>query len=246
MHKFISVLIKRYSGEYMNWKILLSVFIILSITGLLMFSDKGKDIRDISVSTVGNLFKSITGRFQQVTLSGKSLNIVLTIDRVGLRSQEFSVQETDFDSTLIFEKVSINDQNIGLGGDTRRIDFFAKSMAANVLINEGLGMEVSGQTNFIELNDIIFTPQEGKKKMNFLVSGIPINFYLSSVERNEMLLNDASGELKIEGIDSSLMLAGDRIKLVGFVGTITQGEETAMLKGDVNRIVLNGIDLSLI
>jgi len=231
----------------MNWKILLALFIIIAITGLLIFSEKGRGFRekylDKYIKSVGSYLTGIKSKFIKPKAVNRTLEITISTDSTNLRGQEFELTERPFKVELIYDAVSVGGQNIDAKG-SENIDFKTDSMTGNIVIDENDKMKFSGQAGNVELNEIVFSSKSGEEKIEFYLVGTPISFSLIDVEKDSMIFSDISGSLKL-GDWSPLTLKNDNLNIVNFKGTIEYEEDSLTITGDIEKASLNGVDLSL-
>ncbi len=231
----------------MRWKLWLVLFIIVGITGLLLFSEKGREFNQQYLSkytkVIGDYLKEITGRFKRPENLNRTLQVTLTTSPDVFRMIEFDLSEKAFAAEIIYETVHVGDQNIRVKGKDE-IDFQTEIMTGTVSFDDTGRMTISGKASSIELNGILFTPNTGEEKVEFILVGTPTSFSLNDVENDRMILSGASGLLKLSDW-SPLSLDDDNLYISYFKGDITQEDDSLIISGKVEKISLNGVDLSL-
>ena len=103
----------------MNWKITLTLFIVVAITGLLIFSDKGKGLKekylDKYISMAGSFVKGLTGKLKGTKIyPNNTFEATMTINSDVLKGQKFDVDNAGFDGTIEYNMVTIGGQNINV------------------------------------------------------------------------------------------------------------------------------------
>ncbi len=238
----------------MNLKILLGLFIIIAITGLLIFSEKGKDIRerylDKYLKPVSNplsgYFKGITGRFIKSKPVNRTLDVQIEVDSLNLQGQEFDLEGDSFEGTLSFGIVSIGDQNIDLK-ESSEAKFIINDIKGMFLFDVNGEIKISGEANSIELNGILFTSKienNRQKPIKFLISGVPSTFSIDGIEKDRIVLSGIKGTLRL-GNWSPLALNNDDLEITNFLGSINKNEESTLIFGKIGEALLNGVSLAL-
>ncbi len=231
----------------MRWKLWLVLFIIVGITGLLLFSEKGREFNQKYLSkytkVIGDYLRSITGRFKKPENLNRTLQITITTSPDVLRTIEFDLSEKAFAAEIVYETVYVGDQNIKVKGKDE-IDFETESMTGTVSFDESGKISISGKASSVELNGMLFTPKTGEEKVEFILVGTPTSFSLNDVENDRMILSGASGLLRLSDW-SPLSLENDELDISYFKGDIIREEDSLTISGNVEKISLNGVDLSL-
>jgi len=233
----------------MNWKLWLTLFIVIGITGLLLFSDKGREFNQKYLSkytkVIGDYLSNITGRFKKTEVVNRTLQITMTTSPNALKTIEFDLSEKAFDAGVIYEIVYVGDQNIMVKGNDE-IDFSTDSMTGTVSFDDSGKMSISGNTPSVELNGILFASRTGEEKIEFDLIGTPMRFSLNDVANDRMIITGVSGLLRISDWSSPLTIKEtDNLAISYFKGDITQDGDTLTISGNVEKISLNGVDLSL-
>ena len=231
----------------MRWKLWLVLFIIIAITGLLLFSQKGRELNQQYLSkytkVIGDFLGSITGRFKKPEILNRTLQITIDTDPDVLRTIEFDLSEKAFVAEIIYETVYVGDHNIKVKGQDE-INFDTEIMTGTVSFDETGKISISGKASSVELNGMLFTPNTGEEKIEFFIVGTPTSFSLIDVENDRMILSGVSGLLRLSDW-SPLSLDSDNLDFSYFKGDIIQDEDSLTVSGNVEKISLNGVDLSL-
>ncbi|MDI6825659.1 MAG: hypothetical protein QMD36_00470 [Candidatus Aenigmarchaeota archaeon] len=230
----------------MNWKVLLALFIIIAITGLLIFSDKGRDFRekylDKYVRSVGNFFKGITGKFSK-PYPNNTFEFSLTTNPSILDGQNFDVEAVNFDGTLKYDSITVSGQKISVK-DGKNIVLKTSGMVGTISIDANNIMRISGQSALVEINGLIFSPKDGEKVVDFSVTGKPVEYVLSNVYKEDLVFTGVSGMLKLKDLPP-LALEKDNLSLKNFLGEIKQDKDSLTMTGKIEKATLNGINLIL-
>jgi len=231
----------------MNWKILLSLFIIIAITGLLIFSERGRSFRekylDKYLRTISGYFKGITGIFKKTVDVNRTLDVTITASSNVLHGKRFNLEGNSFDGELKYETVSVSGQNINVKGSDN-IKFSVIGMTGSISIDGDGKMIISGEAKSVGFDGIVLTPKSEKEMVEFSLIGTPTSLSLNNFEVDTLILSGASGLLKLNDW-SPLALENDNLDISYFKGDITQVGNSITLSGRVGKISLNGVDLSL-
>jgi hypothetical protein len=231
----------------MRWKLWLVLFIVIGITGLLLFSEKGRELNKNYLArytkAIGDFLRSITGRFKIPVDVNRTLQVTITTSPGNLKGIEFNLVENSLTCELVYETASVGDQNIGVK-DKSEMDFETESMTGTVFFDETGNVRISGKSASVDLNGIFFTPKTGEDKIEFLLVGTPSSFSLSDVGNDRMTLSGISGLLRLSNW-SPLALDNDNLDISYFKGNIEQNGDSVTISGNVEKISLNGVDLSL-
>lgn len=231
----------------MRWKLWLVLFIIVGITGLLLFSEKGREFNQQYLSKytkiIGDYLERITGRFKRPETLNRTLQTTLTTSPDVLRMIEFDLSKKAFAAEIIYETVHVGDQNIRVKGEDE-IEFQTEIMTGTISFDDTGRMSISGKGSSVELNGILFTPNTGEEKVEFILVGTPTSFSLNDVENDRMILSGASGLLRLSDW-SPLSLDNDNLDISYFKGDLTLEDDSLTISGKVEKISLNGVDLSL-
>lgn len=231
----------------MRWKILLTLFIILGITGLLIFTQKGRDFKekylDKYIQKVGSFFSGITGKFIKRPEVNRTLQLTVETDPNLSRGLDFQLEGLSFKGELIYDSVSVGGQNINIKDDNE-IVFRTDAMSGSVSIDDNGKMRISGQAPSIELNNMVFTPKSAEEKVEFYLVGSPVTFSLDNVEKDRLMFSGISGSLRLKEW-SPLELDHDELDIRFFKGNIEQGKNSTVISGRAEKVTLNGVDLSL-
>jgi len=231
----------------MNWKLILALFIIIGITGLLLFSERGRDFKDNYlakyVGVLSGYFSRITGKITAPTKVNRTLPINIEVTSSGLKGQEFNLDEDSFKVELKYESIHIGDQIIRLKEDDT-IEFNTESMTGTVTFDQESKMTVSGKANSIELNGMFFSPPDSDSKLSFNLVGSSVSFTIENLEHNRLILTDVSGSLTLSDW-SPLSLRNDNLDIQYMKGSIQQNGDSITIIANVESISLNGVDLTL-
>ena len=232
----------------MNWKAILALFIIIGITSLLIFSDKGKDFRqkylDKYIKTVGNFFSGLTDKFKlNKPYPNNTFEFSLTANSDILKGQNFDVKSVNFDGALEYNSITINNQKINMK-EEKNIELKVDNIAGTVSIDLNNIITISGQSAYVELNGLIFSPKNGEKVIDFSVSGKPVKYMISNLYKENLVFTGTTGLLKLKEL-SPLSLKNDNLILKNFLGEINQDKDSLTISGKIEKARLNGLDLVL-
>ncbi len=229
----------------MRFKLLLGIFIIIAIIGLLIFSKQGRSFRenylDRYIGPVTGFFKDITGRFVKQQPINRTLDVTVETDFNVLSGQSFDVQNLNLEAELSYDSVLVS--NLMLK-NSKTIDFKTVGMLGTIQILGGNKMKIIGESLSVEINDMTFSPQSNKEKVDFSLVGTPISFSLNNIEKDQIIFSGASGTLKVKDL-GPLPLEGDKLILQKFRGTVSLDDDILTITGKVERASLGKIDFSL-
>ncbi|MBL7170365.1 MAG: hypothetical protein ISS48_05095 [Candidatus Aenigmarchaeota archaeon] len=225
-----------------NWKAILSLFIIFAIVGLLVFSPKGKRIVGNTTAPIGSFLKTITGK---ITRSGekvesRKLDIILTdISPYSLGDIEISINGDDFEGKLNYEMISLLDSEIRF--DNKEVNVQTRSLIGSIDFFRNSNMKITGKTDSLKLNSMEIT----KPDIDFLIVGEPVSYEIENIEKDKLVFSSISGSLKCSQLTGgTLMLSNDQLELINFDGSIKQGEGSVTISGQVDKMRLNGVEIS--
>ncbi|PIV68293.1 MAG: hypothetical protein COY38_02050 [Candidatus Aenigmarchaeota archaeon CG_4_10_14_0_8_um_filter_37_24] len=226
-----------------NWRAILSLFIIFAIIGLLIFSPKGQKIVGNKTAPVGSFLKTITGKVAKAPAESnipKNLDVTITnVDPASLGDIEVQIKGDDFESRINYQVVSLLDSGIKFDG--KEIDVDIKSLVGAVAFLRNGDMKITGKTNSLKLNEMEIT----KPGIDLLIVGQPVSFEINDIEKNEMSFLSISGLLKCPQLSQgNLMLKNDQLELSSFYGYIKQDNSSITISGQVDKMRLNGVDIS--
>lgn len=246
MHKIYHCITINIKGN-MKWKLMLTLFIIIGITGLLLFSDKARDFKEKYlgkyIKVIGSYLSELTGRLKTPQEINRTLAISLEISLSDLKGLEFNLAGNPLKVELKYDTVSVGGQNIKLK-DEDVIDFETESMSGNVKFDQNGKMIISGNAGSIELDGMIFLPQSGQTTTEFNLVGVPSSFSLDDFEEDTITLTGISGLLTLSDW-SPLALEDDTLEISYFRGSIQQDRDSVSINAIVEKVRLNGVDLSL-
>ena len=227
---------------HINFKAILSLFVIFAIVGLLLFTPKGQKITGNYTKPVGSFLKTMTGKItkgKSITNIGK-FDISLTgVNPSSLNDLEIPVNGNGFQGRLNYEVLSV--LNSGIKFDDREIDMKVEGLIGVITFFRNGNIKIDGKTTFLKLNSMeIVNPD-----IDLLVVGEPISYEVKDVKKDELVLSSVSGSLRCSQLTGgSLMLSGDQLELINFAGDIEQVNNSLTVTGQVDKMKLNGIDIS--
>jgi len=225
-----------------NWKAILSLFIIFAIVGLLIFSPKGQKIMGNSTAPVGSFLKSITGRVSQPRgeANSRKLDIIITgVDVPSLGDIEISLNGDEFEGQINYDVISVLGSNFNF--DYNQVDVKTGSVIGDISFFRNGKMRITGKTSSLRLGSMEVT----NPNMDFLIAGEPIRYELKNIKKNKMIFPYLSGSLRCSQLTGgNLMLSNDQLELVNFEGMMMQESGSVTISGQVDKMVLNGVDIS--
>lgn len=231
----------------MHWKVLLALVIVIGITGFLLFSERGVEFKEKylgeHLKTIGSYLRRITGKFTPTASVNRTLEFKITTSQDNFKNVHFDLEEKPFEGILKYDSVSVGVQSINVK-ESDEVDFRVETMDGDISIDENGKMTVSGSSDSIELNEIIFSPGVGEEKVEFHLTGIPVSYVLSDVENYETIFTGISGSLRLANWQP-LKLDNDDLNIAYFKGEISQEDDSVIIHGMAEKVRLNGVDLSL-
>jgi len=232
----------------MNWKITLTLFIVVAVAALLFFSDKGKDLKqkylDKYITMVGSFFKGITGKFKgPQAYPNNTFEITITTTSDVLTGQRFDVENLGFTGKLEYQTVVVGGENIKVK-ENDNIEFKTDSISGTIMIDTNNVMTISGQSISVDLNGLIFSPKTGEKTIDFSIIGKPVEYTMTNLYKEKFTISNVAGLLKLKEL-SPLTLKGDNLDIKNFLGSIEQTGDSLTISGKVEKVRLNNVDLLL-
>lgn len=225
-----------------NWKVVLSLFVIFAIVGLLLFSPQGQKVTGNRTSGLGSYLKVISGKVTQ-TISkpgSQKLDIILTnVNPSALGDLEFPVKADEFEFSLDYNTISLLDSSVDLE-DTKTINVKTTNFIGTVSFFRNGEMKIIGKANSLKLNSLKFE----NPNTNFLITGKPVSFNIQDINRKKLEFSSISGTLKWSGLSDPMLLNNAQVELSNFEGNIKQENEYITITGKVDKIVSNGVEIT--
>jgi len=103
-------------------------------------------------------------------------------------------------------------------------------------------MKIDGKTGFMKLNGM----EINNPDIDVLIVGDPIDYKIDVVEKDEVDLSSVSGSLRCSQLTGgNLMLSNDQLELFNFEGEIKQVNYSLSITGQVDKMRLNGVDITI-
>lgn len=229
----------------MNWKILLSLFIIFAVLGLLIFSPKGKEFKqkylDAYITKTADVIKSAPEKITTKEIdSNEKFNVLVTTEPISLEGFRFNIED-DIEVELIYDSIELNGNFIS-SKNTEKIIFRAEKIKGTVFF-EDRKMKITGISNMVEVNDIVVLSDKDST-IEFEVVGVPVSYTLNKVTKNSMKFSNIFGLIQL-GTWSPLSLNDDDLEIEYFDGYLKMQEDNVLIDGSVYKVKLNNVDLSL-
>lgn len=210
------------------------MIVIVGMFGLLLLSPRGKQIKeqylDRYVTIVGNFFK---GKLVRTGVSpSEKFQMTIKTDLSSLSEQSFEIQGSEVQAELKPDSASIGNLNIG---DVNSVEFKTIMDGVVALSPEGR-ITLSGYSDSIELNGVMYTSKGEEKRVDFSLSGIPLTFTLGNVRKN-LVFPQISGSLEFD--DKPLSLDDDKLDVINFEGSLEFDGETLSIVGEVDNVIIN-------
>ena len=226
----------------MGWKVLIALIIFLTVTGALLFSEKGREFKekylDKHLSNLGSYLRTLRSKVEQRVVN-RTLQISVSTNLPSLTNQEFFIDDKDLKTKLKFESAMI--AGYPLTVENKEIEFEIYGMSGSILFDDGR-FKAYGSAKSVKINDMKLSPKSGEERIEFFVSGKPITFSLQDVEKDELKLSRASGILKVNGL-SPLALEEDDLSIKNFKGSVELEKDEIIIKGSAESVTLNGVKL---
>jgi len=225
-----------------NWKAILSLFVIFTIIGLLIFSPKGQKLMGNSTAPVGSFFKTFTGRISKsgVDSGSKRLDIEITeIEPSSLGDLKISITGDDFEGKINYEVLSFLDSNIEF--DEKRVKIRVRDLVGDIDYFRNGKMKISGKTSSLKLNEMEINNPE----INFLITGDPINYDVEDIKKEELDFSSLSGSLRCSQLTGgNLRLSNDQLEFFNFEGSLSHQNNTVRISGQTDKMIINGVEIS--
>ena len=226
----------------MSWKILIALIIFLTVTGAILFSERGREFKtkylDKYLGNLGSYLKVLRSKVEQRVVN-RTLQLSVSTNPSSLMNQEFSIDRKNFRARLKFESATIAGHPLTV--EDGEIELDVASMSGSILFNDGK-IKVYGSASYIRINDMKLSPKTGEEQIEFFVLGEPLAFSLQDIEKSELKLSKASGILKVNDL-SPLALEEDDLSIKNFKGSLELENDEIIIKGYAESVTLNGVKL---
>lgn len=225
----------------MNWRSLLTVFVILGIGFMLLTTESGQKFAvqalDFVKVRVGNFVSGLfSGTFNWnvfgQTPSGEQFLISLSVVKNSFYGQQYSVSNTSLDAGGVCES-GVKIGNIALHKGSMECNILAEDMKGTFEYTVAGTVKFSGDVSKLEIDSNSYTSSDGKLKTSFEV--LPSDFLLVGLSNRKITIPSATGSiqrLNPEGsIKSTEGLENEQLEISGFVGFIRLEGSNIKLQG---------------
>jgi len=226
---------------HINFKAILSLFVIFAIIGLLLFTPKGQKITGNYTKPVGSFLKTMTGKVTDIKKpsESKKLDIFLTgVNPSSLDNIEIPLNGNEFQGKLNYEGITLLKSDVKF--DDREIDVKINGLMGTLTFFRNGNMKIDGKTSFIKLNQM----EINNPNIDVLIVGSPISYEVDDVKKDKISFSSVSGSLKCSQLTGGdLMMRNDQLELLNFDGNIKQENYSITITGQVDKMRLNGVDI---
>lgn len=230
----------------MNWKALVTVFVIIGIGAMLMTTDGGKKFIgqtfDFVRIGVGNFGSFISGFFSgsgfQLPIgpeqmpSGNPFLMSLVTAKESFYGQSYAVYNTSFEAKSLCE-YGIRIDDIHVRTEAKECVIEAEEMRGAFEYTTAGTVKFDGEVSRLEIDNNVYTSTGKAIKLSFEV--IPKDFVLVGLTQSKVTIASATGRisrLSPQGsIKSTEELYAEKLEISGFVGFIKLEEPNIKLQG---------------
>ncbi len=227
----------------MDPKVIAVLLIVLMFAAFLFVTPRGIEFRekyiDEHLGVLGSFFRSITSRTTGVT-SGEKLSILITLVPISdLNNQKFELKGSGFHGSIVPEYVAFAGGSVTF--PVRYVEVGVPNMMGAVsFANDRIRVE--GETSQLSLNEMSFNTTS----TDFTIIGVPVDFALNDIKKNQIIFPDLSGSLSWGGLKGvPPLLANDQLELIDFQGSIIMSENKITIIGFVSKMRLNGVNIGI-
>jgi hypothetical protein len=230
----------------MNWKSLLTIFVILSIGTLLLTTESGAEFAgqtlDFAKVKVGNFISGLfSGSFSWSVPfsssswkipSGEQFLIILSVEKGALYGQQYSVPNTSLSMRAVCDTgIKLND--VMIKPQYIECSIYAEEMKGVFEYTESGTVKFEGEVGSIMVDGSIYTSDSSRLKASFEV--MPIEFELSDLLQRKITIDLATGSIERLNPDGSTKstegLDAESLEINGFMGLIKLDGSNIRLQG---------------
>jgi hypothetical protein len=224
----------------MNWKSLLTVFVILGIGMILLTTESGQKFAGEALSSVtsgvGNFVSGLfSGDFDwsfDKMPSGEQFLISLSIAKESFYEQQYKVSNTSLDATGVCQ-AALNVGDIMLHKESMQCRVVAEDMKGTFEYTIAGTVKFEGYVSSLEVDGSSYTSDGSRLKTSFEM--LPSDFILDGLSERKITIASATGSinrLSQEGsIKSTEDLDAEQLEISGFVGFIRLEGSNIKLQG---------------
>jgi hypothetical protein len=241
--KFETTDIKKPKSRWrmgMNWKSLLTVFVILGIGMILLTTERGQKFAGEALSSitsgVGNFVSGLfSGDFDwsfDKMPSGEQFLISLSIAKESFYEQQYKVSNTSLDSTGICES-SLKVGDVMLHKESMQCHVVAEDMKGTFEYTIAGTVKFEGDVSSLEVDGNSYTSDGSRLKTSLEM--LPSDFKLDGLAERKVTITSATGSINRLGPEGSIKSAEDldaeQLEISGFVGFIRLEGSNIKLQG---------------
>ena len=230
----------------MNWKSLLTVFVILSIGALLLTTESGTGVigqmLDFTKVKAGNFVSGFfSGSFSEGVPfssnnwkipSGEQFMIKLSIDKGSIYGQQYSVPNTSLSMRAVCD-TGIKVDDVMLKPQSIQCSIYAEDMKGVFEYTATGTVRFEGEVSSIMVDGSTYTSDRSMLKAGFQV--LPFEFELSDLPQRKITIASATGSIERLNPDGSTKstegLDAESLEISGFVGFIKLEGPNIRLQG---------------
>lgn len=230
----------------MNWKSLLTIFVILGIGALLLTTESGAKFAgqtlDFAKVKVGNFISGFfSGSFSWglpfsssswKIPSGEQFLIILSVEKGSFYGQQYSVPNTSLSMRAVCDTgIKVND--VMLKTQFIACSIYAEDMKGVFEYTESGTVKFEGEVSSIMVDGSTYTSDSGILKASFEL--LPFEFELSDLLQRKITIASATGSIQRLNPDGSVKstegLDAESLEISGFVGFIKLEGSNIRLQG---------------
>jgi len=214
----------------MQWKVLFVVILVLGIFGFFLTSEFGRPYADL----LGQKISGFTGSFIK---PGKKPSFVFSIetDRLSIYGlTPTRISNSTFTASGPYNFLRVGDQTINLK-NKNQISLYIKNLRGTFSISTDGVAKISGYSNYVETEEIIFSSSSDKK---IEIEMMPISFTLSNFATSDFVMPSISGTIKrfVGDTPDTISFQKSKIEIKDFTGSLEWRGQNTLIDGVASSI----------
>lgn len=222
----------------MNWKAMLTAFVIVAIGAMLLITEDGRKFAGQAFELVSSgVGESVSGFFSHAFTAspeampdGEQFIISTEIDKSSFYGQEYRVSNSSFEADGLCD-FGITISGLSVRTDSRECEIEMDDMIGDFKYTEAGTVRFDGTAGAMSINGNIYTANSMQISMEML----PSSFMMDSLVQSKMEIESATGSInritQKGSLKSTEGLDGERLLIGGFVGFISLEESNINLQG---------------
>jgi hypothetical protein len=218
--------------EFVNWKALLAVFVVVAIVGMLYATDRGRNYLDMLTNRVGSFVKNFP-LLNLLYQPGNEFQISLTADKESFYGQTYSLDNVSLKVSGICQG-AIKVGGIELQKEEKQCSLDLEDLRGQFEYSAGGVVRASGTVSSATFDGYSSTSAAGDLQIS--VEVIPVGeMTLAGFSQAAIELSSATGTVEQIGsegaVESWKELKGERLSISSFVGYMSLKDSSISLEG---------------